>query len=126
MKWLPIAVLILNLVAAKAVMADDKAVSAESKKESEPKSAKGIQFSVPADWPIEKRNGALGPIPIEEYLALKFKKLEDRIVILENKVNNQSSEDSKKSSANNTNRFQSYKQKPAPVLGEDQSHEQAS
>ena len=40
---------------------------------------KGLQFNVPSDWPIEQRNGTLGPIPIEEYLTLKFDKIDARI-----------------------------------------------
>jgi len=46
----------------------------------------GVGFSVPADWPIERRNGATGPIPIEEYMAMKFSRLEDRVSILEQKI----------------------------------------
>ena len=38
--------------------------------------AKGINFNVPEDWPIEERGGAVGPIPIEEYLGLKFRKVD--------------------------------------------------
>jgi methyl-accepting chemotaxis protein len=33
---------------------------------------KGLRFAVPDDWPIEKRAGILGPIPVEEYVAMKF------------------------------------------------------
>lgn len=38
--------------------------------------AKGINFDLPEDWPIEERGGAVGPIPIEEYLAMKFRKVD--------------------------------------------------
>lgn len=44
---------------------------------------KGIQFNVPEDWPIEERGGALGPIPVEEYVTLKFGQIEERFKTLE-------------------------------------------
>lgn len=44
---------------------------------------KGIQFNVPEDWPIEERGGALGPIPVEEYVTLKFGKIEERFKTIE-------------------------------------------
>ena len=33
---------------------------------------RGLNFKVPADWPIEERSGVVAPIPIEEYLSRKF------------------------------------------------------
>ncbi len=47
------------------------------------KTREGLHFQVPEDWPIEKRNGVLGPIPIEEYLARKFSGIEHRLQELE-------------------------------------------
>ena len=47
----------------------------------------GLRFNVPSDWPVEERNGAVGPIPIEEYLAKKFASLESRLRVLEQQVN---------------------------------------
>jgi len=67
----------------------------------------GVGFSVPADWPIERRNGATGPIPIEEYMALKFNKLEERISALEKKLDEKKT-DEEKSSKPEKNRLQSY------------------
>lgn len=67
----------------------------------------GVGFSVPADWPIERRNGATGPIPIEEYMALKFNKLEERISALESKMEEKKTDD-EKSSKPEKNRLQSY------------------
>lgn len=67
----------------------------------------GVGFSVPADWPIERRNGATGPIPIEEYMALKFNKLEERISALESKMT-EKKVDEEKSSKPEKNRLQSY------------------
>ncbi len=37
----------------------------------------GLNFEVPEDWPIEKRNGIIAPIPTEEYVAIKFKMIEE-------------------------------------------------
>jgi len=71
----------------------------------------GVGFSVPADWPIEKRNGAVGPIPIEEYMALKFKKMEDRISVLEAKLAEPGSGAPEKAKPEK-NRLQSYEFKP--------------
>ena len=42
----------------------------------------GLRFQVPADWPIETRNGIVGPIPIEEYLGRKFKAMEGQLQLL--------------------------------------------
>ncbi|MFC1709578.1 hypothetical protein ACFL2J_05960 [Candidatus Omnitrophota bacterium] len=36
---------------------------------------KGLRFTVPEDWPIEERNGVVAPIPIEEYIDIKFKRI---------------------------------------------------
>ena len=90
------------------------------------RSSKGIQFRVPDDWPLETRNRAVGPVSIEEYLSLKFKKLEERITVLENKVDNLTLVDSKKSVVKSTNRFQSYEHKSATLLGDDHAHESVS
>lgn len=51
------------------------------------KTEEGLHFNVPADWPIEKRGGITAPIPIEEYLARKFKALESRLQTLEDRFN---------------------------------------
>lgn len=37
------------------------------------KRQKGLRFTVPEDWPIEERGGVVAPIPIEEYISIKFK-----------------------------------------------------
>ncbi len=51
------------------------------------KTEEGLHFNVPADWPIEKRGGIMAPIPIEEYLARKFKALEQQIQAMEQRGN---------------------------------------
>jgi|GEM_PF-1377918 len=52
----------------------------------EVKSQKGLLFNLPEDWPIQKNGATLGPIPIEQYLALKFDKANERIAELEARV----------------------------------------
>ena len=50
------------------------------------KTAEHLHFKVPPDWPIEKRGGLVAPIPIEEYLARKFKSLEAHLQAIEQRV----------------------------------------
>ncbi len=50
------------------------------------KTAERLRFKVPPDWPIEKRGGIMAPIPIEEYLARKFKTLDAAVQGLEQRV----------------------------------------
>ncbi|MFC1645932.1 hypothetical protein ACFL2Y_02005 [Candidatus Omnitrophota bacterium] len=37
------------------------------------KTQKSLRFTVPDDWPVEERNGIVAPIPVEEYIDMKFK-----------------------------------------------------
>ena len=39
----------------------------------------GLNFSIPEDMPIETRNGLKGPIPFDEYLYFKFRKLDEKL-----------------------------------------------
>ena len=50
------------------------------------KTKDGLHFSLPADWPVEKRDGVVAPIPVEEYLGRKFSTLESRVRLLEEQV----------------------------------------
>lgn len=43
----------------------------------------GLTFRVPEDMPIEKRNGIVAPVPFEEYIYGKFRKLDARVHKLE-------------------------------------------
>lgn len=43
------------------------------------KKEKGLSFKVADDWPIEERNGLVGPIPIEEYVSIKFKDIRTQL-----------------------------------------------
>ncbi len=51
------------------------------------KTAERLHFKLPSDWPIEKRGGVTAPIPIEEYLAMKFKAVESQMQVLEQRFN---------------------------------------
>lgn len=46
----------------------------------------GLHFRIPEDMPIETRGGLKGPIPFDEYLYSKFRKLEDKVTELEKKI----------------------------------------
>ena len=35
-----------------------------------------LNFQLPEDWPIGKRGGLISPIPIEEYVSIKFAEIE--------------------------------------------------
>ena len=50
------------------------------------KTTERLHFKVPADWPIEKRNGVIAPIPVEEYLARKFSSLDQQLQAIEQRV----------------------------------------
>lgn len=74
-----------------AVLVFRDSVSAEEITEKERatvrKTYEKLHFELPPDWPIEKRNGMVAPIPVEEYLAHKFKALDQRFQGLEQRVN---------------------------------------
>ena len=48
----------------------------------------GLTFRVPKDMPIEMRNGIQAPVPIEEYMYAKFKKVEKKMGKMEEKLDN--------------------------------------
>jgi len=50
------------------------------------KKNKGLNFQVPDDWPIEKRGGLLGPIPIDEYVVMKFNIANEEISAVKNEL----------------------------------------
>ncbi|MBI4313647.1 MAG: hypothetical protein HY594_02405 [Candidatus Omnitrophica bacterium] len=50
------------------------------------KEQKGLRFKLPADWPVEERSGAVGPIPTEEYLSRKFSALNSRLDSVEKRL----------------------------------------
>jgi hypothetical protein len=50
------------------------------------KTVEGHKFSVPEDRVIEKKHGVLIMMPIDEYVAMKFSKLEDRLSDIEDSI----------------------------------------
>jgi len=49
-----------------------------------------LRFSLPKDWPVKEYGGFIAPIPIEEYMLMKFEKdrmrfekFEKRLVLIE-------------------------------------------
>ena len=65
---------------AEAATAKEDAVTVQKTKE-------GLHFNLPPDWPVEKRGGVMGPIPIEEYLSKKFSALNTQLQSLEQRLN---------------------------------------
>ena len=65
--------------------------TAEGGKDQEPATVRKTQdqlhFQLPPDWPIERRGGIVGPIPVEEYLAQKFNALDARLQMIEREIN---------------------------------------
>ena len=55
-------------------------------------SNKGLNFNLPEDWPIEEHGGAVGPVPIEEYIAIKFRKVDTRFEKMETETQSFSQE----------------------------------
>ena len=43
----------------------------------------GLKYRVPEDMPIENRNGIEAPIPFDEYMYSKFKKIDERLTRIE-------------------------------------------
>jgi hypothetical protein len=46
----------------------------------------GLTFSIPSDMPIERKDGLVQPIPFEEYLYFRFKKMEERMDQLDRRL----------------------------------------
>ena len=81
MRWAAPLLGLLLLAAPVAQAEDGKPEPATVKKTQE-----NLNFQLPPDWPIERRGGMVGPIPVEEYLAMKFKMLEARLQTIEQKL----------------------------------------
>ena len=66
-------------------------LAAEETSSAEPatvrKTKDNLHFSLPPDWPIERRGGITAPIPVEEYLAKKFKELEAKLETMAQRLN---------------------------------------
>ncbi len=46
----------------------------------------GLKFRIPSDMPIETRGGLVSPVPFDEYLYIKFKKIEERVTEVDKKL----------------------------------------
>ncbi len=51
------------------------------------KTKDGLHFNLPSDWPVEKRDGVVGPVPVEEYLTRRFNVLDSRLRVVEDQMN---------------------------------------
>jgi len=43
------------------------------------KDTRGLRFSVPDDWPIERVGNTIGPISIEDYMSRKFAAVNEKL-----------------------------------------------
>lgn len=50
------------------------------------KTVDGINFEVPEDRPIERRDGIIAPMALDKYVALKIHRLEKRLNKIENSI----------------------------------------
>lgn len=73
-------------VAASAALAGAPRAQAKDAEGTVRKTEQGLHFQVPEDWPVERRAGVVTPVPIEEYLARKFKTLDAAVQGLEQRV----------------------------------------
>ena len=48
----------------------------------------GLKFRIPSDMPIEKRSGLVAPVPFDEYLYIKFKKIDEKVAEVDKKITN--------------------------------------
>ena len=48
----------------------------------------GLNFRVPEDMPVEKKNGIEAPAPFDEYMYGKFKQIDSRLESIEKKLDN--------------------------------------
>ncbi len=111
-----------------AFSADDKVEMPSD--ENEVRVSRGLRFSVPKDWPMDERNGGISPVPTEEYMLMKFKKIDERLAALEKKMNQEDESATpvvaKKVPPSAAGRLQSFEQKPTTLIGEDRENEKAS
>ena len=41
---------------------------------------------LPKDWPVEEKDGRIGPVPIEEYLSMKFGQVKEKFSDTEHQI----------------------------------------
>ena len=46
----------------------------------------GLHFNVPEDMPIQKKDGIVAPLPFDEYLYYKFRKMEEKLSEMDKKL----------------------------------------
>lgn len=109
---------------------DEKTKKGLPSDENEVRVSRGLRYSVPKDWPMDERNGGISPVPTEEYMLFKFKKIDERLAALESqmklKVDSNQPVELKKVSALAAGRLQSFEQKPVNLAGEEKENEKAS
>ena|SRR3989338_1457450 len=77
---------VLKLLFLATLMAGQTVYAADGNESSTGRNIKGIQFNVPNDWPIDDRGGSLGPVPVEEYVTMKFEKSDERLDQMESRA----------------------------------------
>jgi hypothetical protein len=66
---------------------DDTGLKEDAEGKTVIKTVSGLKFEVPEDRPIEERNNIIAPMPLDEYVALKFSKFESRLQKIEENIN---------------------------------------
>jgi len=87
--WKRVDVFVLCLLAASGSWAlKAPAILAEEAKDEQMviREQKGLRFKLPADWPIEQRDGVLSPVPVEAYLSRKFSSVTSRLEAMERRI----------------------------------------
>jgi hypothetical protein len=58
----------------------------KAKKDFGVKTVEGLRFAVPEDMPIQKKDGITAPMKMEEYVAVKFSRIENRLSAVEKAI----------------------------------------
>jgi len=66
---------------------DDTGLKEDAERKTVIKTVSGLRFEVPEDRPIEERDNIIAPMPLDEYVALKFSKFESRLQKIEENIN---------------------------------------
>ena len=86
-RWVPFLVLASFLTARAAYAEDPPAETTDNNFDySTVTTSEGLTFRVPEDMPIETRGGIQAPIPFDEYMYGKFRKFEDRLKVIDTKL----------------------------------------
>ena len=127
MRWIMMFAVMLALPT---VVFSTEETSKTDSTETEVRVSRGLRYSVPKDWPMDERNGGISPVPTEEYMLLKFKKIDERLAALEKqlslKVSPEVSKAPEKKSAAGASLFKSFETKPTPIEGEDKDNEKVA